>query len=250
MVDYTVTSPDNSVEETDAAIASSDQNGGFSATQTMYQNSTNTTETTTVTETTTKEGTARGESLCGAGLSSVDCAVVVLTGGGMVVMVLVAALVCWAKSMGRHHEEKKGTRAERAAMKDNDPLSSPKRNPVVDAWGPQEAPAERRASRGPIGSSNNTCADGAFGDATQNDPHEAPLDESTTKFGRDTNNDAPLDPSSFPLPPEEGDWAFDDASGMYWSEQEFLYVDTVTNQYFDPNSDMWWDPEADRWYKE
>lgn len=49
-------------------------------------------------------------------------------------------------------------------------------------------------------------------------------------------------------PPPEGDWEFDAGSGLYWSDAEYLYLDTVTNQYFDPKSGQWYDPSTQRWY--
>jgi hypothetical protein len=44
------------------------------------------------------------------------------------------------------------------------------------------------------------------------------------------------------------DWVYDDECGLYWSEQEFLYLDPNTRHYYDPKSDQWYDPEEDRWY--
>ena len=53
---------------------------------------------------------------------------------------------------------------------------------------------------------------------------------------------------NIPPPPEGGDWVFDEQSGMYWSDQEFLYMDPWTQHSYDPNSEMWYDPDADEWY--
>ena len=49
-------------------------------------------------------------------------------------------------------------------------------------------------------------------------------------------------------PPPDGDWTYDAGSGLYWSEREYLYVDTVTNQYYDPKSGQWYDPQSQTWY--
>lgn len=46
----------------------------------------------------------------------------------------------------------------------------------------------------------------------------------------------------------EGDWAYDEESGLYWSEAEQLYLDRQTEQYYDPFSQQWYDPYANRWY--
>lgn len=48
--------------------------------------------------------------------------------------------------------------------------------------------------------------------------------------------------------PPEGDWVYDEASGLYWSDTEYLYLDTLTNQYFDPKSSQWYDPASQTWY--
>ena len=52
-----------------------------------------------------------------------------------------------------------------------------------------------------------------------------------------------------PPPPPNGDWVLDPQCKMYWSQQEFLYLDPYSRHCYDPNSDMWYDPEADEWYK-
>ena len=49
-----------------------------------------------------------------------------------------------------------------------------------------------------------------------------------------------------PLP--EGDWVYDDASGLYWSDKEQLYLDHAAGQYYDPASGQWYDPATQRWY--
>lgn len=56
----------------------------------------------------------------------------------------------------------------------------------------------------------------------------------------------PVRPADLP----EGDWTFDPASGLYWSDTEFLYFDHEALQYYDPKSEMWYDPEKDIWYKD
>jgi len=52
-----------------------------------------------------------------------------------------------------------------------------------------------------------------------------------------------------PPPPDDGDWAYDAESGMYWSEHEFLFLEPYTQHSYDPNSDMWYDPDAEEWYE-
>mmetsp|Transcript_53241 Transcript_53241/g.163807 ORF Transcript_53241/g.163807 Transcript_53241/m.163807 type:complete len:279 (-) Transcript_53241:60-896(-) len=52
---------------------------------------------------------------------------------------------------------------------------------------------------------------------------------------------------SSPAPPE-GDWVYDESCGLYWSDAEYLYLDTNTNQYYDPKSGQWYDPESQSWY--
>jgi hypothetical protein len=49
-------------------------------------------------------------------------------------------------------------------------------------------------------------------------------------------------------PPAGGDWVHDAASGLWWSDAEQLYLDTVTYQYYDPHSGNWYDPESQQWY--
>ena len=49
------------------------------------------------------------------------------------------------------------------------------------------------------------------------------------------------------LPP--GDWEFDDESGLYWSEDHFLFFHPDSNQYFDPASNQWYDPDSNQWYE-
>lgn len=49
-------------------------------------------------------------------------------------------------------------------------------------------------------------------------------------------------------PPPEGDWVYDEASGLYWSDTQYLYLDTTTNEYYDPNSGLWYSPETGEWY--
>lgn len=48
--------------------------------------------------------------------------------------------------------------------------------------------------------------------------------------------------------PQGGDWVFDESSGLYWSQQEYLYLDTSSGHYFDPNTQMWYDPSSQQWY--
>jgi hypothetical protein len=51
-----------------------------------------------------------------------------------------------------------------------------------------------------------------------------------------------------PAPPAGGDWVYDETSGLYWSQAEYLYLDTTNGQYFDPTSQMWYDPASQQWY--
>jgi hypothetical protein len=47
---------------------------------------------------------------------------------------------------------------------------------------------------------------------------------------------------------DQGDWAYDDESGMYWSESSCLYLHWESGMFYDPNSGYWYDPESDQWF--
>jgi hypothetical protein len=48
------------------------------------------------------------------------------------------------------------------------------------------------------------------------------------------------------LPP--GDWVFDRASGLYWSENEKLFLHLETAMFYDPATDMWCNSETGEWF--
>jgi hypothetical protein len=45
-----------------------------------------------------------------------------------------------------------------------------------------------------------------------------------------------------PPPPPPGDWVYDADSGLYWSDQQHVYLDVVTSRCYDPKSGQWHDP--------
>jgi hypothetical protein len=45
-----------------------------------------------------------------------------------------------------------------------------------------------------------------------------------------------------PPPPPAGDWVYDAVSGLYWSDQQHVYLDVVTSKCYDPKSEQWHDP--------
>jgi hypothetical protein len=52
----------------------------------------------------------------------------------------------------------------------------------------------------------------------------------------------PPPPAPAPPPPPAGDWEYDAGSGLYWSDQQHVYLDVVTSKYYDPQSREWHDP--------
>jgi hypothetical protein len=52
----------------------------------------------------------------------------------------------------------------------------------------------------------------------------------------------------FELP--EGDWEWDPASNMYWSESQYLFLNPQNSHFYDPNSSMWYNAETEEWYNE
>ena len=52
-------------------------------------------------------------------------------------------------------------------------------------------------------------------------------------------------PSERPLP--DGDWVFDESSGLFWSDTEFLYLDRATGNFYDPKSCQWYNSETKTW---
>lgn len=46
----------------------------------------------------------------------------------------------------------------------------------------------------------------------------------------------------------EGDWVFDDDSGMYWSESNYLFLNPENGHYYNPNADQWFNPDTQEWY--
>jgi hypothetical protein len=81
----------------------------------------------------------------------------------------------------------------------------------------------------------------------KNRPRSATLNEGT--YNEVSGEREPFPPALDIPPPPEGDWVFDEECGMYWSEQEFLFMDPYTQHSYDPNSDMWYDPDAEEWYQ-
>jgi hypothetical protein len=45
-----------------------------------------------------------------------------------------------------------------------------------------------------------------------------------------------------------GDWEYDAACGLFWSETEGLYFDAASNHFYHPLSEQWFDPAEDQWY--
>jgi hypothetical protein len=45
----------------------------------------------------------------------------------------------------------------------------------------------------------------------------------------------------------DGEWIKDGASGLYWSNEEQLYVHLESGMFFDPHSQMWFDSQANEW---
>lgn len=45
-------------------------------------------------------------------------------------------------------------------------------------------------------------------------------------------------------------WAYHASHGMWWSEQEGLYLDSDTMRFYDPSSKMWYDPNTRSWTEE
>lgn len=88
--------------------------------------------------------------------------------------------------------------------------------------------------------------------AQANEPHEMTSDNYQQRDHQQQQQQQQQDyhyqaNNTIPEPPE-GDWEFDPGSGLYWSDAEYLYLDTVNNQYFDPKSGQWYDPGTQRWY--
>jgi len=54
-------------------------------------------------------------------------------------------------------------------------------------------------------------------------------------------------PADVPAPPE-GDWTYDSASGLFWSESHQLFLHTQSSQFYDPKSGMWFNPDTQEWY--
>jgi hypothetical protein len=52
----------------------------------------------------------------------------------------------------------------------------------------------------------------------------------------------PPPPAPAPPPPPAGDWVYDAGSGLYWSDQQHVYLDVVTSKCYDPKSGQWHDP--------
>jgi hypothetical protein len=46
----------------------------------------------------------------------------------------------------------------------------------------------------------------------------------------------------------EGDWVFDKASGLYWSENEKLFLHLESAMFYDPATDMWCNSENNEWF--
>ena len=59
-------------------------------------------------------------------------------------------------------------------------------------------------------------------------------------------NGAPTHPEGFELP--EGDWQWDAASNMYWSESQYLFLNPLNSHFYDPNSNHWYNAETEAWY--
>eukprot|EP00658_Telonema_sp_P-2_P007074 TRINITY_DN12639_c0_g1_i1.p1 TRINITY_DN12639_c0_g1~~TRINITY_DN12639_c0_g1_i1.p1 ORF type:complete len:275 (-),score=82.65 TRINITY_DN12639_c0_g1_i1:267-1091(-) len=53
-------------------------------------------------------------------------------------------------------------------------------------------------------------------------------------------------PEGFELP--EGDWVWDSASNMYWSESQYLFLNPQNSHFYDPNSNHWYNAETESWY--
>lgn len=45
-----------------------------------------------------------------------------------------------------------------------------------------------------------------------------------------------------------GDWVYDAESGLYWSEEAYLFLHLDSGQFFDPNTGMWYDAATEEWY--
>lgn len=45
----------------------------------------------------------------------------------------------------------------------------------------------------------------------------------------------------------DGEWVKDGVSGLYWSNEEQLYVHLESGMFFDPHSQMWFDSHANEW---
>ena len=75
------------------------------------------------------------------------------------------------------------------------------------------------------------------------DPEAAPADSSQQVRSKEppTQEDRPPD-----LP--EGDWTFVADCGMYWSEENYLYLHLESGQFYDPNSGMWYNSETGEWF--
>lgn len=45
----------------------------------------------------------------------------------------------------------------------------------------------------------------------------------------------------------DGEWVRDDTCGLYWSNDEQLYVHLASGLFFDPHSQMWFDSDTNEW---
>jgi hypothetical protein len=102
-------------------------------------------------------------------------------------------------------------------------------------------------------------ADDEFGDEECGDVQGSPAKGDTYRATdkkenkkaakKDTKKTNPVQKKdSMPPAPPPGDWEYVAESGLYWSDAEYLYLDTNTNQYFDPDSNQWYDPATGDWY--
>lgn len=64
---------------------------------------------------------------------------------------------------------------------------------------------------------------------------------------------AATEPAATAQPPAErdlpeGDWVYDENSGLYWSEENYLFLHRGSGHFYDPNTNQWYDPDNEKWY--
>ena len=155
---------------------------------------------------------------------------------------LVLVLVAWVVRKPKHP---KGTTDPKVEKAKNEPTARANQGAsemtVVPVAAAQQAPAQQ------VGTQSRAAHEPTL-------PPRGPM--SKPKLPRDSPAPAaPAHPvaetqqtggAKNALPP--GDWVLDPQSGLYWSEQEKLFLHLDTAMFFDPSTGMWCNSETGEWF--